>query len=99
MVVKRYSTKQFLASIIFTACATIFVVNTYMDHTKAPCKSLLANDKFNPVFSTQPSIRADASPSCSKDNEYLSWLTWLTRTPESMQFYYLDLLELINGKH
>lgn len=99
MVSKRYSTRQFLASIVLTAGISVFFVNAYMQHTNEPCKNLLADGHPDTVFSTQPSIQANASSSCLKDNKHLSWVTWLTRAPESMQFHYMDLLELLNERN
>ncbi len=97
MVSKRYSTKQFIASIALSASLSVFVVNAYMNHSNAPCKNTLVEGSPESVLSTHPSIQANASSSCLKDNQHLSWFTWFIRTPESMQFHYMDLLELLNS--
>ena len=95
MASKRYSTKNFLASVVLTAGVSVVLVNAYMQHANAPCKNVLAANEDEAVFSTQPSIQANADSSCLKDNQRLSWVTWLIRKPESMQFHYMDLIELL----
>lgn len=99
MVSKRYSTRQFLSSIVLTAGISVIVANGYMQYTSAPCKNLLTDGHPDTVFSTQPSIQASAASLCLKDNKHLNWVTWLTRAPESMQFHYMDLLELLNDNN
>jgi hypothetical protein len=35
---------------------------------------------------------------CNRNNQQISWLTWLFKRSDSAQFHYLDLLELLSRK-
>ena len=92
----KHSFKRLLMSMTFATMCTTFVVNAYMQHTNTPCHTKFSDAVDGEIFSTQPSIQADAPMHCAKNNQQITWATWLFRKPDSMQFHYMDLLELLS---
>ncbi|MGQ8365986.1 hypothetical protein [Glaciecola sp. 1036] len=91
-----YSLKKFFASLLFTAVVSVVAVNALMIQYSAPCKSILSTHSNGDVFSTQPSIQSNASVACNRNNQNITWLTWLANQSGNTEFHYLDLLELLN---
>lgn len=102
--------KQFPTSMFATAAIVsgfmVFVISAVYNQANQPCLShyaLHSNSVQNNVVDTSGSSQRDADSSeplsaCNRDNQQIGWLTWLFKHSDSVEFHYLDLLELMSRK-
>lgn len=93
---KKYTMKRFIATLAGVSATVIIVSNGLVLEANKPCHSTAFANSGSEMFNTQPSFKHDTDLICSHNNKTINWVTWLFQTPESSQFHYLELLELLN---
>jgi hypothetical protein len=103
---KQFPTSMFATATIVSGLM-VFVISAVFNQANAPCLS-------NHALHNSPShnnVVIDTSGSghnvidsnelltvCNRDNQQIGWLTWLFKRSDSVEFHYLDLLELLSRK-
>ncbi|GLR72307.1 hypothetical protein [Agaribacter marinus] len=98
MTSRKYSLKRLFSTMLLTSAAMVLVVNTLLASTDQHCKNYTSLDSVPEVFSAQANVSTIDLSRCRKDSHHVTWVSWLFGKPESMQFHYLELLELLNRK-
>ena len=103
---KRFPTTMLVTATFFSGLM-VFVIGAVFDQANQPCLSSYAfqvgNSHTNVVVDTSGSNQQSfdlAKPLtvCNRDNQKIGWLTWLFKRSDSVEFHYLDLLELLSRK-
>lgn len=103
---KRFPTAMFATATIFSALM-VFVIGAVFEQANQPCLGSHANAKshvdnsvvVNTSGASQYTINS-VKPlvMCNRNNQQIGWLTWLFKRSDSVEFHYLDLLELLSRK-
>jgi hypothetical protein len=90
--------KPFLMTLAVSGISVFASVYLMLSSANAPCHNTTPNFSMNDAVSTQHFQRgnADVTALCNRDNQQISWVTWFFKKPESAQFHFVDLLELLN---
>jgi hypothetical protein len=87
---------------MITVFVSSFVVVTAMYSmlmtANAPCHNITNGYNIETAVSTHQWQRgnADVDAFCNRDSQQINWVTWLFQRPQSAQFHFVDLLELLN---
>lgn len=98
--------RQFPTNMFATAALVsgfmVFAISAAFDQANQPCLD---------HYSSQNKVVVDTSNSqqvsldsvkptimCNRNNQQISWMTWFFKRSESVEFHYLDLLELLSRK-
>jgi hypothetical protein len=106
---KQFPTSMFATATIVSGLM-VFVISAVFNQANQPCLShhaLHSNPlQNNLIIDTSGASRSgrqntDSSEPmsfCNRDNQQIGWLTWLFNRSDSVEFHYLDLLELLSRK-
>ena len=96
---KMFPVKMFVTAGIASA-AMVMIISSVFAQANAPC--INSYDLQNKVIvDTNASTHFQAREGepiaiCNRNNQQIGWLTWIFKQSESVEFHYLDLLELIS---
>ena len=94
----RFPTRMFLTAGIASA-AMVFVISSVFAQANTPCinsYSLQNKVIVDTSSSVQQMTKSDTPLQiCNRNNQQIGWLTWVFKESDSVQFHYLDLLELL----
>lgn len=81
----------------------VFMISSVLSQANAPCLhsySVQNSTIVNTSHHSQSQINNDDVPLtiCNRNNQKISWLTWLFKRSDSAEFHYLDLLELLSRR-
>ncbi len=97
----RFPLQMFATAAIISG-VMVFVISAVFTQANAPCLSHYSvNDSvIVDTSSSSPQATIDNHPLiiCNRNNQQISWLTWLLKQSDSVQFHYLDLIELLSRK-
>lgn len=103
---KRFPTSMFATATIVSG-AMVFIISAVFNQANQPC---LSNHVFhnnalhsNVIIDTTNNKQTsndgtEALSVCNRNNQQIGWLTWLFKRSDSVEFHYLDLLELLSRK-
>jgi hypothetical protein len=103
---KHFPTTMFASAAFFSALM-VFVISAVFEQANEPCLSAYAmhSDTLtnNVVVNTSRMARQKSDTSkplsvCNRNNQQIGWLTWFFKYSDSVEFHYLDLLELLARK-
>lgn len=98
---RRFPTNMFATAAIASGLM-VFVISAVFNQANEPCLSHYSSQYKVVVDTSSTSHQSlDASKPitmCNRNNQQISWLTWLFKRSESVEFHYLDLLELLARK-
>lgn len=103
---KRFPTTMIASATLFSGLM-VFVIGAVFEQANQPCLSSYAfNDntaQANVVVDTSGNAQQSFDLTqpltvCNRDNQKIGWLTWLFKRSDSVEFHYLDLLELLSRK-
>jgi len=98
--------RQFPTSMFATAALAsglmVFVISAVFNQANEPCINHYSS-KYNVVVDTSNTQQASPNASkpltmCNRNNQQVTWLTWFFKQSDSVEFHYLDLLELLSRK-
>ena len=96
--VRRFPMKMFVVAGI-CSLFMMTVISTVYSQTNTPCYNSPFSEELIVVNTgkvEEPILHA--SSRCNRNNQQISWITWVFDRSESIQFHYLDLIELISRK-
>jgi hypothetical protein len=81
-----------------SGCAVFACVYLMLASANAPCHNSTGTFAVSEALSTHQFQRGNANVDtlCNRNSQQISWVTWLFNKPESAQFHYVDLIELLN---
>jgi hypothetical protein len=96
-----FPTSMFATAALFSGLM-VFVISAVFDQANEPCLSHYSSQHKVVVDTSTTNVQSlDTSKPlimCNRNNQQISWLTWLFKRSESVEFHYLDLLELMSRK-
>lgn len=95
---KRKHLKPLLFTLATSGFAVFATVYLMLSSANAPCHNTATDFTLTEAVSTHQFQRgnADVSALCNRNNQQINWVTWLFKQPESAQFHFVDLLELLD---
>lgn len=98
---QKFPTRMFVTAGVFSA-AMVFVISSVFAQANAPCINSYSLQNKVVVNTTNPSQEVTQSEQplaiCNRNNQQIGWLTWIFKQSDSVEFHYLDLLELLSRK-
>lgn len=96
---KQFPAKMFITAAFFSS-VMVFVISAVFSQANTPCINSQALQDQVIVDTHQSSLRQISADQpmaiCNRNNQQITWLTWLFKRSESVDFHYLDLLELLS---
>lgn len=97
----QFPTGMFVSAALFSSIM-VFVISAVFAQSNAPCISNYGMQDKVIIDTQRANIQNTASDQalaiCNRNNQQIGWLTWLFRRSDSVDFHYLDLLELLSRK-
>ena len=82
--------------------AMVFVISAVFAEANAPCINSYSLQNKVIVDTTNASQQVTQGDQplaiCNRNNQQIGWLTWVFKQSDSVEFHYLDLLELLSRK-
>ncbi|MGB3725080.1 MAG: hypothetical protein WA981_04875 [Glaciecola sp.] len=98
---KSFPTRMFLTAGVCSA-AMVLVISSVFAQANAPCISSYSLQDKVVIDTTHANIQSTSGEQplaiCNRNNQQIGWLTWLFKHSDSVEFHYLDLLELLSRK-
>ena len=98
---KQFPTTMLVTAALFSG-VMMFVISSVFAQANAPCLSSHGITSAVVVDTSQSSSQAASVDQplviCNRNNQQIGWLTWLFKRSDSVNFHYLDLLELLSRK-
>ncbi|MFC4700953.1 hypothetical protein ACFO4O_12340 [Glaciecola siphonariae] len=90
--------KRMVGTLAVSSVAVVVSVYLMLASANAPCHNTTSSFASTEALSTHALKRgnADVDVMCNRNNQTISWVSWLFKPPESAQFHFVDLLELLN---
>lgn len=97
----KFPTGMFATAALCSA-VMVFTISAVFAQSNAPCiNSFSLKDKVI-IDTTHSNVQNTSSEQpltiCNRNNQQIGWLTWLFKRNDSVDFHYLDLLELLSRK-
>jgi hypothetical protein len=98
MTKQKHSLKRLTLTLAFSGFIVVTGVSSLLATAHAPCQNVASAQSIEAAVSTYQWQRGNThvTPLCNRNNQQINWVTWLFKRPESPQFHFIDLLELIN---
>jgi hypothetical protein len=89
--------KRLFATLAITGCAAFASVYLMLSSANAPCHNSSYSFATSDAVSTHQLQKGNANVDalCNRNSQQINWVTWLFKQPESAQFHFVDLLELL----
>lgn len=88
-------------STVFCCGFMMLIISNLYSQSYNQCLSDFSFRTASPIGesaeNTQLSLN-DSVSRCNRDNQQITWLTWLVEKPGSIEFHFLDLVELLSRK-
>lgn len=98
---KQFPTTMFATAALFSGIM-VFVISAVFAQANAPCLSSFDMRGKVVVDTSHPNAQIISSEQtlaiCNRNNQQIGWLTWIFKHSDSVDFHYLDLLELLSRK-
>jgi len=93
----KHNLKKLLSTLVLSACAVGVGVFFILSSANAPCHNMSFDIASTKAMSTHQMQKGNAEVDalCNRNSQQISWVTWLFKRPESAQFHFVDLLELL----
>lgn len=90
--------KRLAATLAVSGCVVFASVYFMLSSANAPCNNVSFSMTSSNAVSTHHSQKGNANVDtlCNRNNQQINWVTWLFNKPESAQFHFVDLLELLH---
>ena len=99
---KRQFPTNMFATAALVSGLMVFVISAVFNQANEPCLSHYSSQNKVVVDTSNGHQESpDASKPlamCNRNNQQISWMTWFFKRSESVEFHYLDLLELLSRK-
>lgn len=96
---KQFPAGMFITAALFSSI-TVFIISAVFTQANTPCINSQALQDQVIVDTHQSRLRQSNTDQpmiiCNRNNQQVTWLTWLFKRSESVDFHYLDLLELLS---
>ncbi|MFT5996256.1 MAG: hypothetical protein ACI9RV_001858 [Glaciecola sp.] len=98
---KRFPMTMLVTATFFSGLM-MFVISSVFAQANAPCSSSHTINSTVVVDTSHSNAQAASIDHplviCNRNNQQIGWLTWLFKRSDSVDFHYLDLLELLYRK-
>nr|WP_136251419.1 hypothetical protein [Ningiella ruwaisensis] len=90
--------KRLFITVSVSGFAVFAAVYMMLATANAPCHNAGQNYATSTAISTHQAQRGNAKVAqlCNRNGQQINWVSWLFKSPESGQFHYFDLVELLN---
>ena len=93
----KHSAGRLLMMVFLSGVISLAIMQSALKTVHAPCSNFADAATIDAVSTQQQSQSSiDTNILCNRDQQQISWVTWLFERPESVQFHFIDLLELLN---
>jgi hypothetical protein len=94
----QYSLKRLTLTLLISSFVVVTAVSSLLATAHAPCQNLASAQSLEAAISTHQWQRGNDNVTalCNRNNQQINWVTWLFKGPESPQFHFVDLLELLS---
>lgn len=97
---KRAFPYSMFTAATLASVAMVFLISALYSQASTPCAShSLAYDSVQISTHSKSSAQFNNHQllaKCNRDNEQISWYTWLFKRSDPVSFHYMDLLELLS---
>lgn len=95
---QKHSLKRLTLTLLISSFVVVTGVSSLLATAYTPCQNIANAQSIEVAVSTYQWQRGNThvTPMCNRNNQQINWVTWLFKRPESPQFHFVDLLELIN---
>jgi len=98
---RQFPTGMFVSAALFSS-VMVFVISAVFAQANTPCLSNYDMQGKVIIDTQHSSIQSPSNNQeltiCNRNNQKIGWLTWIFKRSESVDFHYLDLLELLSRK-
>lgn len=97
MLKSKQNLKKLIATLAVSGCGVFASVFLMLSSANAPCHNASISFASSNAVSTHQLQKgnADVDALCNRNSQQINWVTWLFKQPESAQFHFVDLLELL----
>lgn len=89
--------KKLGTTLAVSGCVMFAAVYFMLSSVNAPCHNASISLASHSAVSTHQLQKgnADVDALCNRNSQQINWVTWIFKQPDSAQFHFVDLLELL----
>ncbi len=99
--VSKFTLKMVCTTVFCCGFMVLVISNLYSQSYNQCYSDLSFTGDISSTMDSSENANLNTSDSlnrCNRDNQQITWLSWLVKQPGSIDFHFLDLIELLSRK-